>query len=657
MNTEERYNELCGLLLEYNRHYYELDAPLVDDAVYDKLMLELIDIERRHPKLIRKDSPSARVGGTASSTFTEVIHDPPMLSLGNVFSELDLDEFHNRCGKNYQGDYAAELKYDGLAVELLYKNGVFVKGSTRGNGTVGEDVTANLATVRNLPLRLSGSGIPDEITIRGEAIMTKAEFERLNELRARAGEQPFANPRNAAAGSLRQLDPSVTESRELTLCLYGIGRISVDGIISSESEMFSRFTEWGLPKPPVFELGGIETVKKFYNNWLEHRYELGFDIDGVVIKVNDFSVREGIGYTSKAPKWAAAWKFPAQEALTLLESVDFQVGRTGLVTPVANLAPINIGGVMVKRATLHNFSEIKSLGVRIGDIVKVIRSGDVIPKIIESHGGKNTADIIPPENCPVCGSILLKEDIYYRCVNKECQAIGSESLKFSVSKHALDIEFFGPELIVRLAEAGKISSIADIFSLTEYDLLSVERMGEKMADKIIASIDKRRTLTLSHFLRSLGIRNVGEHIASVIASEAISLDRLTAMTSAELMSIYEIGPEVAGSVYDFFHKEETLAIVEAMLKNGVTVTDEQRETPADTQANGKTFVITGTLESMGRKEAETLIEKLGGRASGSVSKKTDFVVAGTSPGSKLDKARELGVTVLTEDEFIAMIKQ
>ena len=657
MDIEKRYNELCNELLEYNRHYYELDMPLVEDAFYDELMRELIDIERRHPKIRRHDSPSSRVGGFASSSFKEVAHDPPMLGLGNVFSTEELDEFHNRCAQVYSGDYAVELKYDGLAVELLYINGVFTQGSTRGNGKVGEDVTANLATVSNMPLRLSGENIPKEITARGEVIMTKAEFERLNEMRSANGEQLFANPRNAAAGSLRQLDPTVTGSRELTLYLYGIGKVSPD-IISSESEMFGHFKDWGLPVPPDFKIGDIDTAKDFYNYYLEHRYTLGFDTDGIVIKVNDFAAREKIGYVTKAPKWATAWKFPAQEALTRLESVDFQVGRTGIVTPVANLSPINIGGVVVRRATLHNFSEVKNLGVHIGDIVKVIRSGDVIPKIIESHPPDNgeRIEIIPPEDCPVCGNGLQKEDIYYRCVNKGCRAISGESLKFYVSKDALDIEFFGPELVNRLHDLNKITSIADIFRITREDLLSVERMGEKLADKIMASIDRRRSLTLSHFLRSLGIRNVGAHVASVIAAAAGSLDVLKEMDIEDLMAVREIGPEVARAVYEFFHEKETAGIVDVMLNNGVTVMDEERKKNVDSPITGKTFVITGTLGSMGRKEAESLVEKLGGKASGSVSKKTDFVVAGASPGSKLDKANELGVKVLTEDEFLAMVK-
>jgi DNA ligase (NAD+) len=625
-------------------------------------MRELIEIEEEHPGLRKADSPSRRVGGSASAAFSEVSHEPPMLSLGNIFSQEDLFDFDRRCRKNSGEDstqaYSIELKYDGLAVELLYREGLFVLGSTRGNGQVGENVTANLSTVRNLPKRLSGAGIPREMTVRGEVYMTQSEFERLNAQRTADEEQPFANPRNAAAGSLRQMDPQVTASRELTLCLYGLGKISPEADIRSQEEMYVSFRKWGLPCPDSIALGGPEKALEFYNHWLEHRHELDFDIDGVVVKINDFARREVIGYTTKAPRWAAAWKFPAMEAITRLESVDLQVGRTGIVTPVANLSPINIGGVMVKRATLHNFSEVQRLGVRTGDLVRVIRSGDVIPKIVAVHGdghdGMDRRDILPPEKCPVCESPLHAEDIYYRCVNRACPAILTENLRFFVSKNGADIEFFGPELIARLQAAGKVYSPADIYRITRDDLLGLERMGEKLADKILASIEKRRRLSLSQFLKSLGIRNVGEHVAGVIARSVKSLERLMRADVDYLMEIREVGPEVARSVHAFFHDEVSLAMIEGMMAHGLVVSDEENAAVSDSPVKGRTFVITGTLKRLGRREAEALVERLGGRAAGSVSGKTDFLVAGSSPGSKLDRALELGVTVLDEDEFLAM---
>jgi DNA ligase (NAD+) len=638
---EKRNDELCSLITEYNRQYYELDNPSVDDATYDGLMKELIEIEEAHPVLRRADSPSRRVGGAVTAAFSEVPHDPPMLSLGNIFSREDLMDFDMRCRKNSGQDaeplYSMELKYDGLAVELLYREGVFVLGSTRGNGQSGENVTANLAMVSNLPKRLSGPGVPREMTVRGEVYMTQSEFERLNAQRAAAEEQPFANPRNAAAGSLRQLDPEVTASRELTLSLYGLGKISPESDIRSQDEMYDRFRKWGLPCPDSFSMGGTDKAIEFYDHWLEHRHELDFDIDGVVVKINDFASREAIGYTTRAPRWAAAWKFPAMEAITRLESVDLQVGRTGIVTPVANLSPINIGGVMVKRATLHNFSEVERLGVRTGDLVRVIRSGDVIPKIVAVHGdakdGMERRDILPPEDCPVCERPLHREDIYYRCINRSCPAILTETLRFFVSKNGADIEFFGPELIARLQASGKVYSPADIYRIRREDLLGLERMGDRLADKILVSIDKRRRLTLSQFLRSLGIRNVGEHVSGVIARSVKSLERLMRANADELMEIREVGPEVARSVHDFFHDEASLSMIADMTSHGLVVSDEETAALPDSPVKGKTFVITGTLGRLGRREAESLVERLGGRAAGSVSKKTDFLVAGASPGS------------------------
>lgn len=657
--AQQQYDELCDLLIEYNRRYYEDNDPAVDDAEYDRLLKQLADMEAANPKFRRVDSPARNVGGRASSSFAPVTHDPPMLSLSNALSAFELDEFCVRCEKSLGVEplYVAELKYDGLAVELVYKNGVLAQGSTRGDGKVGEDVTANIAVVKNVPARLTGD-YPPELTVRGEIIMAKAEFERLNQERASAGEPLFANPRNAASGSLRQMDPAVTKKRELMLCVYGMGK-QPDKPIAGEKEMFETFADWGLPQPEYFETGSASAAKKFYEHWLEHRYELGFDIDGVVVKVNSFALRERIGYTVKSPRWAVAWKFPPMEAITCVETVDFQVGRTGLVTPVANLSPINIGGVVVKRATLHNFSEIKKLGVKTGSRVKVIRSGDVIPKIIEVTGispDVTPADIVPPIHCPVCGKELVQEDIFIRCVNKDCPATQTERLKFFVSKDGLDLEYFGPELIMRLLSAGKIKVAGDIFRLSKQDLSELERMGDKAAQRVLASINAKRSVPLSVFLRSLGIRNVGAHIAAVIAAEAVSWERLKAMSEAELMEIREVGAEVAGAVYNFFHSDDLL-VAEDIIAAGVTVEDEAAPQRVGVGANdvaGKTFVVTGTLASMGRKEAEALIESLGGRAAGSVSTKTNYVVAGESPGSKLSKAIELNVPVLTEQDFLSM---
>ncbi len=658
-DISRRYNELCDLILEYNRRYYDLNAPLVDDAEYDRLMGELAGIEEKHPELRRADSPAARVGGYASATFSEAPHDPPMLSLGNIFTGEELADFDARCRKAAGGDllYSMELKYDGLAVEVIYEKGKLRQGSTRGNGEVGEDVTRNLATIRAVPHTLAGAA-PEYLSVRGEVFMRHGEFERLNRARAEKDEQAFANPRNAASGSLRQLDPSITAERSLDAVFYAVGKVSEDLPMPDQRSLFDGLPGLGIPVSPQAAVGPLDEIKKYYEYWLENRHTLDFDIDGIVVKVNDFALRGRMGVTSKAPRWAAAWKFPAREAVTGLESVDFQVGRTGIITPVANLHPINIGGVIVKRATLHNFKEVERLDVRIGDKIKIIRAGDVIPKVIEvvRHDSAARGEIIvPPKRCPSCGEALSQEDIYLRCVNPSCESKRLEALKFFVSKDGMDIEFFGPELVARLYDAGRLSTIADFYKITKDVLMGLERMGDKLADKVLDSINARRRVPLSRFLQSLGIRNVGGHVASVIAGHVRSLDRLYEMTMDDLMEIHEVGPGVAESVYGFFHDEKNQGLVRDMLGSGLVVEEEEALSAPESSVNGRTFVVTGTLSRFSRQEAEEIIRKMGGRAAGSVSAKTDFVVAGESPGSKLDKARALGVTVLTEDEFITLI--
>lgn len=657
-DVKKRYNELIELINKYNYYYYTLDKPIVDDATYDELMKELISLEEKYPDIVRKDSPTKSVGAIIQTSFNQVRHDPPMLSLSNAMDEADMDDFHQRCAKllgTMNFEYCAELKYDGLAVELVYQNGIYVQGSTRGDGEVGEDVSENIATIKKVPARLKGD-IPEYISVRGEVIMRHGEFERLNEQRRHNDEPEFANPRNAAAGSLRQLDPAITAQRELDIVLYGIGKMEPAKAFT-QSQLYELFEELGLPAPHYYTVGTLKDVKGFYMHWIENRYTLDFDIDGVVVKVNRFDVRDTMGSTSKAPRWAIAWKFPAREAITVLKSVDYQVGRTGLITPVANLEPINIGGVLVKRATLHNFQEVKRLDIKVGDVVKVIRAGDVIPKVVEVLINKRqeVVEIVTPEKCPVCNSPLQYEEIYIRCVNQSCPAKEYETLCFFVSKDGMDIEYVGPELLKRLYEQKKIKTIADIYALTRDDLLQVERMGDKIVDKILDSINQRREVSLSQFLRALGIRNVGDHIAKVIARHVRSLDTLQELSPQELMRIPEVGPGVAQSVYDFFHDHTSLKVINTMIDNGVTVLEEVVEEALENPFKGKTVVFTGTLKSISRQEAESLIESLGGKASGSVSKKTDFVVAGVEAGSKLEKAKTLNVRILSEEEFLKMV--
>ena len=654
------YNELIKLIEKYNYSYYNLDKPLVDDSQYDLLMQDLIDIEKKYPDIKAENSPSQKVAGFASETFSDAEHNPPMLSLGNVFTEEELIDFDERCKKNLSIEkdilYCGELKFDGLAVEAIYENGKFVKGSTRGNGVIGEDITANLATLKDLPLTLKGN-IPAFLSVRGEVFLTHSEFDRLNKLKESIGESQFANPRNAAAGSLRQLNPEITAERELKIIFYSLGKIEADRQISNQKDMLEYLSDLELPVSDKIDFGDIKKMQMFYNYWIQNRYNLDFDIDGIVVKVTDFEYRDKLGATSKSPRWAAAWKFPAKEAITVLDSVDFQVGRTGLITPVANLHPINIGGVLVKRATLHNFNEIKRLDIKIGDSIKVKRAGDVIPKVVDVIIEKRPADaknIKTPEKCPSCGSKLIQEEIYIRCINPGCEAIKVETLKFFVSKNAMDIEAFGPELVLRLYNEHIIKSISDIFKLTKDDLLKVDRMGDKLAEKILSAIEKRKIISLSFFLRSLGIRNVGDHLAKVIAKEVRNIKKLFEISKEDLSKIYEIGPEVAESVYSFFNNKDSVRLINEILNSGVIIEDEMLEDLGIDSIKNKNFVFTGTLKQLSRKDAEDFVEKHGGRASGSVSKNTDFLVAGEAPGSKFNKAIKLGINIISEQDFLSM---
>ncbi len=666
----EQHRKLVALIEKYNRHYYVLNDPLVDDAAYDEVMRELMAIEEEHPDLGTADSPSATVGGAASGDFREVKHDPPMLSLGNVFNEGDLEDFHGRCLKALaiEGlEYSIELKYDGLAVELLYERGNLVLASTRGDGVVGEDVTANIRELGSIPKSLGGGpdDIPERISVRGEVFMRHGEFERLNRERIEGGEAPFANPRNAASGSLRLLDHAETGKRKLDFSPYAIGAVSGGSAPSTQKDVFALLSRLGLPVKEYITFGELAEVRAFYERWSAGRHELDFDIDGIVLKVNRIDFQERLGATAKAPRWATAWKFPAREAVTVLESVDFQVGRTGTVTPVGNLRPINIGGVVVKRATLHNFSEIARLNLKIGDAVKVIRAGDVIPKVtgvVEEGEPEEKKEIIAPERCPSCGETLEQEDIFIRCTNSSCEAKKLEQMKFFLSKDAMDIEFFGPELLQRLFVAGKVKTIADIFRLSREDLLEMDRMGEKLADKIILSIDARRVMPLSQLLKSLGILNVGEQVARDIARGLGSLDNLMKLSKGDLtdkvkkkFDIFGVGESIEKSLVEFVGREDTRRLLDELSASGVTITDEAvPAAPRESAIAGKTFVFTGTLARLTRREAEDLVEKLGGRAAGSVSKKTHYVVAGGEAGSKLERAESLGVAVISEDEFIEM---
>ena len=656
-----KYNDLCNKLIEANTHYYELDNPILDDASYDKLMIELQLIEKTNSSIVRNDSPSLTVGGVVEKVFDAVEHIPPMLSLGNVFNFIELKEFDAKCLRSLHDttkiEYMAELKYDGLAVEVIYKDGIYFQASTRGNGILGEDVTNNVSTIKNLPLRLKGD-FPKFLSIRGEVFMNKKDFLELNIKRKNSGEEIFANPRNAAAGSLRQLDPKKTAERPLDIVFYNYGQISDGFNIKSQSDLFEFFRQFDIPISKFLVKGDLENISSFYNEWNENRFKLDFDIDGLVIKVNDFSLRDELGETSKVPKWATAWKFPAEVAVTKLEDVHFQIGRTGLVTPVAVLSPVNIGGVVVSRATLHNFKEIEKLNVKIGDIVRVKRAGDVIPKITGVDSTTNNGrEIVVPLVCPECSAELLKEDIYIRCINSNCKGTKIEKLKFFVSKSGIDIEFFGPELVVRLFEAGIVKSISDFFNLNLEKLLLVDRMGEILANKILSSIEKRKVVTLSFFLKSLGIRNIGDHVAKILAKEIGSLENGLSVTEDELLEIHEIGPSVAKSFVDYFNDNENLKVLDELKLYNFVVKDEINNISKNSKIFGKVFVLTGTLKNYKRSEIKKIIESNGGRVSSSVSKNTDYLIAGGSVGSKFAKATKLDIEIFDEKKFEKFLEE
>jgi DNA ligase (NAD+) len=655
-----KYKTLCEKYKDLNRQYYDLDSPLVDDATYDVLVLEIREIEKKFPEIAGGSSILDRVGGAVSGKFSSVKHIPPMLSLSNAMDEGELMEFHSRCVRLLSEEsmnYSAELKYDGLAIELIYRDGILVQGSTRGDGEFGEDVTENIRALSSLPQKLSGSNIPAYLSVRGEVYLAHAEFERINEERANQEEPVFSNPRNAAAGSIRQLDAEVVRKRNLSIVLYASGKIE-GGSVSSQQELYERLRDWGLPVSPHAVFGGVDVVKKFYSGWFENRYTLGYDIDGIVVKLDDYSLREKMGITSKAPKWAIAWKFPAQEAVTELVSIEHSLGRTGVITPVANLKPINIGGVLVKRATLHNYKEIERLEVMIGDQVKIIRAGDVIPKIIEtlkSHRSGKEVKIETPALCPSCSQQLKQEEIFLRCGNPQCVGKSYENLLFFVSKDGIDIEYFGPELVRRLYEKGAIKKPSDIFALKKEDLISLERMGDTLADKILASIEACRSIPLSRLLRALGIRNVGDHVARIISRHVGTIDNLYSKCSEDLQTIHEIGPGVADSVFDYFQNQDNRNMIGKMQEHGLRINPDDVISDESPFA-GLTFVFTGSLALYTREEAESLVESLGAKASSSVSKKTNFLVIGENAGSKLEKAKTLGLKIITEKDFASMIK-
>ncbi len=662
--VRKRHQQLTQQLHDHNYRYHTLDQPTISDAEYDQLMQELLKIEEQYPELVTAESPSQRVGSTILDGFAEATHASPMLSLENAFNPADLRAFDDRI-KRYLSrtadfEYICEPKLDGVAIALTYRHGKLVRGATRGNGISGEDITPNVRTIKTIPLQLQND-YPEQLEVRGEIYMELDAFRKLNQQRREEGENTYANPRNLTAGSLRQLDPRLTAVRPLTISCYGIGDISEDST-STHLELLESLKRWGLKVnlETVHVAENIEGVIERYSELQQLRDQLPYEIDGMVVKVNDRQLQRELGEKSRTPRWAIACKFPARQEETIVESIRLQVGRTGAVTPVANLRPVNISGVTVSSASLHNWDEIRRLDIRIGDTVIVERAGDVIPDIIRVVTDKRTGSEQPvsePSHCPVCQTPLFKEEdeVVPRCQNINCPARLKESLKHYCSRGAMDIEGLGDRQIDQLLRLGLVKNLVDLYRLDKEKLFQFERMGDKLADKLLKAIEASKQKPLENFLFALGIRHVGSHLAKVLSRRFGSLDRLAAATEEELLAIHEIGPQVSNSVVRFFRDDNNRKLLEELKQLGLNP-QSNHQSHGD-RLQGKTFVFTGALERFNRKEGQELVEAQGGRASGSVSKKTDYVVAGPGAGSKLAKAEQLGITILDEAEFLQMIQQ
>lgn len=664
-DIEKRVAELNTLLHEYGYAYYVLDKPLVSDAVYDQLLHELIALEKENPSLIYPDSPTQRVGGTALEGFQKVTHTYPMLSLSNAFSEADLRDFDRRI-RQAIGDhfsYVCELKIDGLAIGLRYENGVFIQGATRGDGYVGEDITTNLKTIRAIPLRLKK---PVTIEVRGEAYMPKKSFETLNKAREEIGEELFANPRNAAAGSLRQLDPKVAASRNLSTFIYAIGGDGEAYGIDSHAEMLDYLESIGFPANRERKLcATIDDVLTFINKWTEDRPKLPYEIDGVVVKVNRYAHQDELGVTAKSPRWAIAYKFPAEEVVTKLIDIDLTVGRTGVITPTAILNPVQVAGTTVGRASLHNEDLIREKDIRIGDTVIVRKAGDIIPEVVGVIVEQRPEDSVPfemPTHCIACGSELVRIDgeVALRCVNPTCPAQIAEGIKHFVSRNAMNIDGLGEKVVELLLQENYIHDVADLYHLEVDQLAKLERMGQLSSQNLVEAIERSKENSMERLVFGLGIRHVGEKVAKILSEQYESVDRLMTVTKEELISIYEIGDKIADSIVSYFKNDDVKVLISRLKEVRVNMTYKGKKAKVvieDSPFAGKTIVLTGKLSQLTRNEAKAKIEELGGNVTGSVSKKTDLVIAGEDAGSKLTKARELNIEVWDENRLIEQLKQ
>lgn len=661
----QRIEELRRLIHYHNYRYYVLDSPEISDAEYDALFRELQKLEAEHPELTTSDSPTRRVGAPPLESFKEARHRFPMLSLGNTFGAEELLEFDQRV-KRMLGlppgadvEYVVEYKIDGLGVSLTYEGGRFIRGATRGDGTVGEDITVNLRTIRSIPLVLfHHAGMPTGMEVRGEVYMTKHDFARLNAEREESGEPLFANPRSAAAGSLRQLDTTITASRKLSAFFYDL---RTQGALRwrKHSETLQFLRDVGFPvNQEYFIAGSVEAIVEEYEKRASSRHALPYAADGLVVKVNDLALQSDLGYISRSPRWATALKFSPEQAKTRILRIIPQVGRTGAVTPVAQMEPVVVAGTTVSRATLHNMDEIGRKGVRIGDAVIIQKAGDVIPEVVSVLVEERDGDEIEfemPEKCPVCAAPIEREGVVARCTGQTCPAKLANALEHFASRRAMDINHLGPAVIEQLLDRGMVAEFADLYRLSVEEIAGLERMAEKSAVNLVNSIQASKTTTLSRFIFALGIRHVGEHLAQVLARQFGSLERLRRASLEELSATPEIGPEIARSILGYFNDPRAQQLVDHLVEAGITWEEEAAPPEAHPFVVGKSFVFTGRLERMTREEAEALVARLGGRAGSSVSKKTDYVVAGAEAGSKLAKAQELDVPVLTEQDFLEQV--
>ncbi|EGU44847.1 NAD-dependent DNA ligase LigA [Vibrio ichthyoenteri ATCC 700023] len=669
MSTEiqPKLEQLRETLHYHAVRYYVEDSPEIPDAEYDRLMRELLDLEAQYPDLVTIDSPSQRVGGKPLDGFESVAHEIPMLSLDNAFDDSELESFHKRMSDRLpaaQFDlFCCEPKLDGLAISLLYVDGVLVQAATRGDGTTGENVTENVRTISAIPLKLRGEGWPNRIEVRGEVFMPKAGFDKLNQIALKKGEKPFVNPRNAAAGSLRQLDSRITATRPLSFYAYSVGVVEGEPLSLSHYERFLQLKNWGLPMCPETKLvKSLDEVKAYYHDILERRDALAYEIDGVVIKVDDVTLQERLGFVARAPRWAIAYKFPAQEEITLLNDVEFQVGRTGAITPVAKLEPIFVGGVTVSNATLHNADEIARLAVKIGDSVIIRRAGDVIPQVVSvvlDRRPESARDIVFPTQCPVCNSAVerVEGEAVARCTGGlVCQAQRKEALKHFVSRKALDVDGLGEKVIEQLVDKEMVATPADLFKLSAGVITVLERMGPKSAQNVVDALVKAKQTTLPRFLYSLGIREVGEATAANLAMYFKTLDAVMAASHEQLIEVQDVGVIVASHVTAFFAQEKNQQVIAELQQQGIDwPAIAERDDSVPQPLAGKTVVLTGSLSQLSRSDAKAALQNLGAKVAGSVSKKTDILFVGENAGSKLAKAQELGIEVQTEQDLINLM--